>query len=61
MATKNPKLQSKMQTYNLADITENQAKEKGKIFYQAWKDFQEVRKEKNRKKIEKVLDSKQKK
>ena len=58
---KEPKFQKKLQTYNLNDVTEEQAKEKGKIFYQAWKEFQETRKEKNRKKIQKVLDKKQKK
>jgi hypothetical protein len=55
------KHQKKMNKFNLADLTEEQAKEKGKIFYQAWKEFEEERKKENRKKIEKVLDSKRKK
>ena len=59
--TKEIKHQKKMSKFNLADLTEEQAKEKGKIFYQAWKEFEEERKKENRKKIEKVLDSKRKK
>jgi len=55
------KYQKKLTKFNLADLTEEQAKEKGKIFYQAWKEFDEERKKENRKKIEKVLDSKRKK
>lgn len=55
------KYQKKLTKFNLADLTEEQAKEKGKIFYQAWKEFEEERKKENRKKIEKVLDSKRKK
>lgn len=55
------KYQKKLTKFNLADLTEEQAKEKGKIFYQAWKEFDEERKKENRKKIKKVLDSKRKK
>lgn len=58
---KETKYQKKLTKFNLADLTEEQAKEKGKIFYQAWKEFEEERKKENRKKIQKVLDSKQKK
>ena len=58
---KETKYQKKLTKFNLADLTEEQAKEKGKIFYQAWKEFDEERKKENRKKIEKVLDSKRKK
>lgn len=58
---KKTKYQKQLTKFNLADLTEEQAKEKGKIFYQAWKEFDEERKKENRKKIEKVLDSKRKK
>jgi hypothetical protein len=53
--------QKNVVTTNLKDYTEEQAKEKGKIFHQAWKDFEKERKEKNRKKIQKVLDKRNKK
>lgn len=48
-------------TTNLKDYSEEQAKEKGKIFHTAWKDCEEMRKEKNRKKIQKVLDKRDEK
>lgn len=53
--------QKNVVTTHLKDYTEEQAKEKGKVFYQAWKDYHEMQREKNRKKIQKVLDKRMKK
>lgn len=53
--------QKNVQTTHLTDYTEEQAQQMGKIFFTAWSDFQVKRKEKHRKKIKKVLDSKLKK
>lgn len=52
--------QKNVLTYNLKDVTEEQAKAKGKIFHKAWSEFEEERKAKNRKKLEKALDKRNK-
>ena len=54
------RLQSKVEISKLSDFTEEQAKAKGKIFHQAWKEYTNAKIAKNRKKIEKILDSKHK-
>lgn len=53
--------QKNVTSTNLADYTEIQAKDKGKIFYLAWADYQVTRKEKNRNKLKKALDKRLKK
>lgn len=46
---------------HFADYTQEQAQARGKIFYQAWAEFETNRKEKNREKLKKVFDKRQKK
>ena len=54
------RLQSKVETSKLSDFTEEQAKTKGKIFHQAWKEYTNAKIAKNREKIKQRLDSKHK-
>jgi len=35
------KSKNKVITYNLKDLTEQQAKEKGKVFFKVWQQFME--------------------
>ena len=50
------KYQKGITGYNLKDLTEIQAEEKGRILHKAWKEFHQEIKDKNRKKLEKRLD-----
>jgi hypothetical protein len=46
---------------HLQDYTQEEAKAKGKIFYTAWSEVEQKRIEKNREKLKKAFDKRQKK